>query len=194
MPFASLAGRGLLGLNGLLLCKVGVEYLRGALPIYVPSRAHPASPAANPTLAGSFYDAESNCLSVNDVSQALIHLRAGLFQNTAFDGPGLGLLSPFLGYMYLTLSSLNLLAAATFGSFEAAAVLFISGLISHIGMGVARLQLTRIEFYREVPLRAYGYPARVPKLSCCDPCAPRGSETLPARSNLPSAVFASPAL
>jgi hypothetical protein len=103
------AGRIILVVNGLLLAKIGVEYMRG---VFAGSTA-----SQLPTLSGLF------------------------LPSVFYEGSTLALLLPFLSCTYMTVSGLNILAAATFGSFEAASVLLLTGIVFHAGMAAARLNV-----------------------------------------------------
>ena len=61
-----------------------------------------------------------------------------LLKKEGLSGPGLDIIVPFLGISYLTIGSLNLLAAAFFTKREASSILLVSGLIFHIGMATVR--------------------------------------------------------
>ena len=64
-----------------------------------------------------------------------------LLKKEGLEGPGLDIIVPFLGISYITIGSLNLLAAAVFSINEACYVLIASGFLFHIGMATVRSTL-----------------------------------------------------
>ena len=64
-----------------------------------------------------------------------------LLKKEGLEGPGLDIIVPFLGISYITIGSLNLLAAAVFIIHEACYVLIASGFLFHIGMATVRSKL-----------------------------------------------------
>ena len=61
-----------------------------------------------------------------------------LLKKEGLEGPGLDIIVPFLGVSYITIGSLNLLAAAVFSINEECYVLIASGFLLHIGVETVR--------------------------------------------------------
>ena len=75
------------------------------------------------------------------------------------------ILYPFLGMSYFALSAISLLAAATFGPFEASVVLLVIAIVIHIANSVMRLKFPEklAKHYRQdIILRTLPEPLSIP--------------------------------
>ena len=61
-----------------------------------------------------------------------------LLKNEGLEGPGLNISVQFLGISYITVGSINLLAAAVLSINEACYVLIASGFLLHFGVAAVR--------------------------------------------------------